>query len=354
MQHAPYAVEVVVTGKVQPSRVATIDIDAAPCSSSPPAQFNFIPATRVGCTLCHNVQSPIYVSIPQDTSKALIWELNAQAPCILSVRRFNLNGSTANDQDITHLRFSSPILPSISSCSTPDSSRIFILTADGTLHAITYPENESGDVEPLTHALNPTAGAVQSVSLAAFFEKLGDPTSLVHVESTVCIGTALGHVLCIPITTTGPLTADALAAFDLNPASGLLAAVIPTTIQNFFSRGPQCVEELVELRFLDKPFLCSLHSGAVLKLWDLAAKKLVHSCDLLPPQEGNSHRAALARVAGKLLVSLIRNSFFFYFLFLSIVFLQLSLWMPHVPFSLSSSNLSILQFPACCAPLSCF
>ena len=107
----------------------------------------------------------------------------------------------------------------------------------------------------------------------------------------IFVGTALGHIFCLP--TDNPTTE---ASFELDPNAGLLNGLL----SGFFNRGkPQHVEQLVELRFMDTSFLCSIHCGAILRLWDVTTRKMIHSCDLIPPEEAAAHKATLARVAGK-------------------------------------------------------
>ncbi|KAG7671196.1 hypothetical protein KSW81_003334 [Nannochloris sp. 'desiccata'] len=278
----PYAMEVPVTGELDASRIPTLEIDAD-CG---PSKFDFNSATIVGCSLSSNVQNPIALSASQDDSKALIWELDSEKPCILSLRHFSVNGG---EEDIAvHLNFSAPILPCISSCPTTDGTKLFCLTADGALHLITHHSRKiSNDTAPVNPAF--TTEAVQSTSLASAFDRLGAPTALVYVQGTVCIGTSLGYILCLPSDTPTPDM-----SFELDANAGLLNNLL----SGFFNRGKsQDVEQLVELRFMDKSFLCSLHCGGVLRLWDLMTRKMVHSCDLIPPEEAAAHKATLTRVA---------------------------------------------------------
>jgi len=279
----PYAMEVPITGKWDASQIPTLEVDA----DGGPTKFDFKPATRVDCSLSSNVQNPIALSASQDDSKALIWELDCEKPCVLSLRHFSVDGG---EEDIAvHCNFSAPILPSISSCPTSNGTKVFCLTADGALHVITHQSRtNSNNTAPVTPAF--TTDAVHSTSFASTFDRLGAPTALVYVQGTICIGTSLGCILCLP--------ADCPTlelAFELDANAGLLNNLI----SGFFNRGKsQDVEQLVELRFMDKSFLCSLHCGGVLRLWDLTTKKMVHSCDLIPPEEAAAHKATLARVAG--------------------------------------------------------
>ncbi len=278
------------TSKIDASRIPTIEIDAD-CG---PSKFDFNSATRVGCSLSSNVQNPIALSASQDDSRALIWELEAEKPCVLSLRHFSVDGGGGNEDSTTavHLNFSAPILPSITSCPTADGTNLFCLTSDGALHVITHHSRRSNN-STATSTTAFTREAVHSISLASAFDRVGSPTALVHVQGTLCIGTSLGYILCLSAETP---TLDTAYELDAN------AGILNNFLSGFFSRGkPQDVEQLVELRFMDTSFLCSLHSGGVLRLWDLASKKMVHSCDLIPPDEAAAHKATLARVAGKLL-----------------------------------------------------
>jgi Nucleoporin Nup120/160 len=289
----PYAVEVPVTGKLDDSRIPTLEIDPA----SGPSKFDFNVATKVGCSLNSNVQNPIALSASQDDSKALIWELDAEKPCVLSLRHFSVDGGVDDNNNAVHLNFSTPILPSISSCPTADGNKIFCLTADGALHVITHKTNSTSNMNNNTPTATAattatfTREAVHSVSFASCFDRLGSPTALVYVQGTLCIGTSLGYVLCLPAD-----NPTVESSFELDANAGLLNGLL----SGFFNRGkPQDVEQLVELRFMDTSFLCSLHCGGVLRLWDLKSKKMVHNCDLIPPEEAAAHKATLARVAGK-------------------------------------------------------
>jgi hypothetical protein len=280
----PYAVEVPITSKIDAARIPTLEIDAD-CG---PSKFDFNSATRVGCSLSSNVQNPIALSASQDNSRALIWELDADKPCVLSLRHFSVDGGNGDDTSTgAHFSFPAPILPSISSCPTTDGTKLFCLTADGALHVLTH--NSRRNTTSTSTAL--TKEAVHSVSFASAFDRLGSPTALVYVQGTICIGTTLGYILCLPEDNPTPA-----AAFELDANAGLLNNLL----SGFFNRGkPQDIEQLVELRFMDKSFLCALHAGGVLKLWELSSKKMVHACDLIPPEEAAAHKATLARVAGK-------------------------------------------------------
>lgn len=281
----PYAVEVPITNKVDGSLIPTLDIEAA-CG---PTKFNFPLGNAVGCSLGSNVYNPIAVSASQDDSRALIWELDADSPSVLVLRHFSVTADGSHEDDTVHLRFTAPILPSITSCQINQGSKIFCLTEDGGLHAITYLKERSG-TDTLLQSLSPLAEAVLSIPLGDYFDRLGEPTSLTRVEDTVCIGTSQGNVLCVAATNPSVDT-----IFELNLNAGLLGS-----LSGFFVRGvPQDVQQLVELKFMERSFLCSIHTGAVMKLWDLSTRRLVHSCDLLPPEEAAAHTATVARVAGK-------------------------------------------------------
>jgi WD40 repeat protein len=280
----PYAMEVPITGKLDALHIPTLEIDAV----GGPTKFDFKPATRVGCSLNSNVQNPIALSASQDDSKALIWELDSEKPCVLSLRHFSVDGG---EEDIAvHYNFSAPILPSISSCFTTNGTKLFCVTADGDLHVITHHSRiNSNNIAPVIPVFSKEA--VHSTSFASAFDRLGAPTALLYVQGTICIGTSLGYILCLPADSPTPEV-----AFELDSNAGLLNNLI----SGFFNRGKsQDVEQLIEIRFMDKSFLCSLHCGGVLRLWDLTTKKLVHSCDLIPPEEAAAHKATLARVAGK-------------------------------------------------------
>ena len=288
----PYAVEVPLTTKIDGSLIPTIDIEA----DRGPTNFEFTPSTCVGCSLAANVHNPIAISATQDDSQALIWELDPDDPSILALRHFSVPGhASGTEDDIVHLRFPAPLLPSIASCQTAHGTKIFCLAADGGLHAIThFKEKSSGRGATSTTLLQTLSSAIEvvlSIPLADYFDRLGVPTALAVMSDTICIATSLGNVLCLEAM--NPST-DTL--FELNPNASILGSLIT----GFFNRGvPQDIQQLVELQFMGRSFLCTIHAGAAVKIWDLKTKRLVHSCDLLPPEEAAGHEATLARVASK-------------------------------------------------------
>ena len=313
----PFALEVPITAKVDPSRLPTVDVGPP----TPPIKFNFPASTVIGTSL--SCVSPVATSATHSASHGLIWELDTNNPTILLLRRFSIDSatSTSTKQDAVRLQFSSPILPSIAYSVTSEAITVYIVTADGSLRAISYPTSSSTTKTPppcLADHLSPGSDAITALPLDPTFDRLGAPTSLLYIDGHVCIGTTQGHIVSLPLsvtpsstpTPTTPLPASVDDAFELNGGAGFLGSLIggllsrvnasapsTTATATTATATPHAVEQLAEIDSLDRSLLCSIHAGAVLKLWDLQFKKLIHSCDLLPAQDSKRHTASLVRVA---------------------------------------------------------
>lgn len=209
--------------------------------------YQFVPQTAVGSSL-----QP--ARVPGNAPRALTWLIDAAEPSILSLQDFNSGGEPKESR--AQLQFAAPLLPAASCVDQEDRcTQLAVLTADGVLHAI--PVLWDGPLQRQMQRQLAPPGAVRSVLLRPVLERLGVPTTLLHVCNHICVGTDQGHILCLAATNPDPAT-----AVELKVAVSALGAVIGS----LWGRAPpQPVRHLASLNFGSSQFLCSFHDQAVFR-----------------------------------------------------------------------------------------
>jgi len=284
------AVEVPLDRRIDNATVPTVrlggGIEVAPL-------FTFPTATIAGSTLSPQALGPIALSCAQDDSRTLIWKIESHDPCIVTLHDFCLDGGDAKDDEAC-LEFPCAVLPSIGGIATADGPRMFMITADGMLHIVALPTRAASQEEEALHVCLGAPGTITTLPLTQILERLGAPTSLILLEGTICIGTDQGHIFCLPAD--NPRQESAV---ELSASSGLLRG-LAVVLEGFFGKdAARPVEQMTELSSLTGSLLCSVHSGSTMRIWDLAAGCLVHSMELLPPQERANYQATLIRSTGE-------------------------------------------------------
>lgn len=255
--------------------------------------YDFRLATVAGSTRAAQAHGPIALSCVQDDSREFIWRLESAEPCVLALHDVCLVAGGNHDNEV-RLEFPIPLLPSICGVATAEGHRVFSIAADGSLVVVSLAhEPTAQEIRPLHHRLS-AEGSVTTVSLAETFERVGTPTTLLLAAETLCIGTASGTILCLPAMDPNPAT-----AMELTASSGLFSSLTGALGGLLGKPKAQPVEQLAELHCMGRPFLCSIHAGSVVRVWDLESRRMLHSAELLPPQEGAAYKATLARSTGK-------------------------------------------------------